>query len=248
MLELYKSLPRFLLWHRAGVSSGLLDTASDRSSPASASFISPTKAATITLSHLLGSQSNPMNNIHGEKQRYLSEENRYHTRSIREQPNPERSLLHSIWFCSSAIDSAHFFFHWHWIKSKSCSLWNEVGLVRAFKIQSQHSRDFQVSSMPKSPSILRNLGRTDNLSVPRATLLHLSRISEWLQGVGVDPDPQAVWSVWALERCQSFYMRFPDQTTANLHGRWAEVHARHTDLWTTKQEIACSVELVFPCY
>lgn len=89
----------------------------------------------------------------------------------------------------------HSFFHWHRIKSKNCSLWNEVGLVRTFRIQSQHSRDFQVSRMPKSPSILINLERTDNLSVPRATFLHLSHISEWLQGVGVDPDPQAVWFV-----------------------------------------------------
>lgn len=80
----------------------------------------------------------------------------------------------------------HIFFHWHWIKSKNCSLWNEVGLVRTFRIQSQHSWDFQVCSMPKSPPILRNMERTDNLSMPRATLLHLGRFSEWLQGVGVN--------------------------------------------------------------
>lgn len=105
-----------------------------------------------------------MNNIHGKnKDIYLSEENRCRTWSIREQPNPERPLLHSIRSCSPAIDSAHFF-HWHWINSKNCSLWNKVGLVRTFRIQSQHSRDFQVSSMPKTPSILRTLERTDNLS------------------------------------------------------------------------------------
>lgn len=81
-----------------------------------------------------------------------------------------------------------------------------------------------------------------------ATLLHLSRTWEGHQGVGVDPDPQAVWSVWVRECCQPFYRRFPDQSTANLHGWWGEVHSRHTDLWTTKQEIVCSVKLVFPCY
>lgn len=75
------------------------------------------------------------------------------------ESSPTQSVLSSTpsRFCSPAIDSAHFFFHWHWIKSKNCSLWNEVGLVRTFRIQSQHSRDFQVSIMPKSPSILRNL-------------------------------------------------------------------------------------------
>lgn len=110
------------------------------------------------------------------------------------QPRAFSPSLHPILLSCHRFST--FFFYWHWIKSKNCSLWNEVGLVRTFRIQSQHSRDFQVSIMPKSPSILRNLERTDNLSVPRATLLHLSRIWEWHQGVGVDPDPQAVWSVW----------------------------------------------------
>lgn len=182
------------LTQKLKVSSGLLHATNYHSSLVSSSFNLPHKTAAITLQHLLSSHSDPIKNINGKNKEIFKQRKYKSYMKYQRADQARHSLLHSTRLIPLP-SMQHIFFYLHWIKSKNRSLWNEVGLVRTFRIQSQHSRDFQVSSMPKSPSILINLERTDNLSVPRATLLHLSHISEPLQGVHVDPDPQAGWFV-----------------------------------------------------
>lgn len=124
----------------------------------------------------------------------------------------------------------HSFFHWHWIKSKSRSLWNEVGLVRTFRIQSQHSRDFQVSNMPKSPSILVNLERTDkskraqsHSTPPQSYFRTTSRSRCW-------PRSTSRMICELGTAAKPSHRRFPDQTTVNLHGRWGRALMPHRAL------------------
>lgn len=91
-----------------------------------------------------------------------------------------------------------------------------------------------------------SLERKDNLSVPRAAVLHLSHISEWLQGVDADPDPQQ-WDVWARERCQFFQQEIPRPDQSKPAVRWGDEHPAPWSSESQSTRLACSENLMLTC-
>lgn len=187
--------------------------------------------------YLLSSHSDQIKNINEKTKTRVRKEDRSHIWSSREQSHQD-TLFSILSDCApSAIKSAKFFTA-RWIKSKNCSLWNEVGLVRTLGIQRWYSKDFQVSNIPEKPSIVISLKREDTLSVP-----------EPLYSSGCIP-PQSYFRMTSRSQCwprsPSSMMcerwnaanpsdrRLPDQTKVNLRFRWGGKHSHPIKLWVSK--------------